>query len=311
MRVVWELDNWKKNEEAKFKIEMKQREIDYMNKIAEKWNKQECEREKTLKVHETNFESIETKIRSKVIELQKRENKISLFESEMQTKLVAVANEIFAKNKEIDKLKSDHEMEVQKLTKANKDLERKVKRLEEQIEHLNNSAKSLKEELETHPVNQLRTELEEKESEKNKLLKDIETYVKLKEEYEKYTTQLHNENNMLKKDNENIKNQAKRDLDNEMKLLKLKVYEMGINDKGNNLSDIKKEFIALKDQRLPDNNNQRSSTPANDRQQIISNSEISKLMQEREFLINLGLDENDPLVKDVKLNLSRYDLNNI
>lgn len=310
MRVVWELDNWKQNEEAKFKIEMKQKEIEYMNKVVEKWNKYENERERTLKTHELNFEKIETKLKAKMTELQKRENKIALFESEMQTKMAGVANELVAKNREIDKLNSDHEVEVQKLNKSNKELERKLKRLEEQLEQKNQALRTLKEEIETHPVSQLKSEIEEKNTAIERLHADIQKYGQLKDEYKKYTTELQLENDNLKKECEKLKNQTNKDLMNEIKQLKLRLYDMNSNDRGTNLSEVKKEFAALKEQQFQDKHGSKLPNAGLNQKQLASNSEVSRLMQERDFLINLGLDEGDPMVKDIQMALSKYDFGN-
>jgi len=310
MRVIWELDNWKKNEEAKFKIEIKQKEIEYMNKIVEKWNTYETEREKKLKAHEINFEGIESKLKSKMIELQKRENKVALFESEMQTKLAGVANELVLKNKEIEKLKADHEVEIQKLTKANKELDRKTKRLEEQIEQKNQVFKTLKEEMEHHPVNLLKSEIEEKQIVINKLNDDINKYEQLKNEYKLYTKELRDENDTLKKECEKLKNQTNKDLMNEIQQLKLRLYEINTNDKGNNLSELKREFVNLKEQRFENKSQQRLENSNFNRRPITNNSEISNLMKERDFLIHLGLDENDEMIKKIDMDLSNFDFVN-
>jgi len=34
-KIIWELETWKKTEEAKFKLELKKREIEYLQKISE------------------------------------------------------------------------------------------------------------------------------------------------------------------------------------------------------------------------------------------------------------------------------------
>ena len=281
-----------------------------MNKVVEKWNKYENERERTLKTHELNFEKIETKLKAKMTELQKRENKIALFESEMQTKMAGVANELVAKNREIDKLNSDHEVEVQKLNKSNKELERKLKRLEEQLEQKNQALRTLKEEIETHPVSQLKSEIEEKNTAIERLHADIQKYGQLKDEYKKYTTELQLENDNLKKECEKLKNQTNKDLMNEIKQLKLRLYDMNSNDRGTNLSEVKKEFAALKEQQFQDKHGSKLPNAGLNQKQLASNSEVSRLMQERDFLINLGLDEGDPMVKDIQMALSKYDFGN-
>ena len=36
-KIVWELETWKKAEEAKFKFVLKQKEIDFLSKLNEEW----------------------------------------------------------------------------------------------------------------------------------------------------------------------------------------------------------------------------------------------------------------------------------
>ena len=47
--VIWELENWKKNEEAKFKITLKQKEFDHLSKLQADNKQKEYEREKVFK----------------------------------------------------------------------------------------------------------------------------------------------------------------------------------------------------------------------------------------------------------------------
>ena len=48
-QVVWELENWKKTEEAKFKIQLKQQEQDYLKKIQEDVKNKDSEKDKMFR----------------------------------------------------------------------------------------------------------------------------------------------------------------------------------------------------------------------------------------------------------------------
>jgi hypothetical protein len=87
VRVVWELDNWKKMEEARFKFTLKEKEIEYLNNLAEIWKKKEMEREKVFKRGEASIMEVEKKIKAKLVELQKREQQLVLLDEELKKKI--------------------------------------------------------------------------------------------------------------------------------------------------------------------------------------------------------------------------------
>lgn len=39
--MIWELENWKKNEEAKFKIQMKEKEHEFLSNLQTEWKAKE------------------------------------------------------------------------------------------------------------------------------------------------------------------------------------------------------------------------------------------------------------------------------
>ena len=47
-KVIWELENWKRAEEARFRYNLKQKEADHIEKLRGEWRQKEIEREKVL-----------------------------------------------------------------------------------------------------------------------------------------------------------------------------------------------------------------------------------------------------------------------
>jgi hypothetical protein len=45
-KVIWELENWKRAEEARFRYNLKNKEIEHMEKMKAEWRAKEIEREK-------------------------------------------------------------------------------------------------------------------------------------------------------------------------------------------------------------------------------------------------------------------------
>lgn len=50
-KVIWELENWKRAEEARFRYNLKQKEADHIEKLRGEWRLKEIEREKVSVVH--------------------------------------------------------------------------------------------------------------------------------------------------------------------------------------------------------------------------------------------------------------------
>jgi hypothetical protein len=73
---VWQVEMWKRAEEQKFKAWLKQREIERIEEITVTWKAKEGERETQFNESMQRISQLETKIRTKAIELQRREDRI-------------------------------------------------------------------------------------------------------------------------------------------------------------------------------------------------------------------------------------------
>ena len=45
-KVIWELENWKRAEEARFRFNLKQKEAEFVEKMRAEWKQKELDREK-------------------------------------------------------------------------------------------------------------------------------------------------------------------------------------------------------------------------------------------------------------------------
>lgn len=104
-KIVWELENWKKTEEMKFSMMLKAREAEYLSKLNEDMKKKDFEKEKKWKQVESNILSIESKMRSKINDLMKREQKIVLLEEEFKQKMNEISRICAGKDEELNELK--------------------------------------------------------------------------------------------------------------------------------------------------------------------------------------------------------------
>lgn len=101
MTTIWELEVWKKAEQTKFKAYLKQLEIEYMNKVSDDLKKKEDDREKQIKIMMNEINILQTRLKKKAIELESRENKVTLLEEELKLKVMEVAKQLTNKEQEI------------------------------------------------------------------------------------------------------------------------------------------------------------------------------------------------------------------
>jgi centrosomal protein CEP120 len=104
-KIVWELENWKKTEEMKFSMILKAREAEHLCKLNEEIKAKEFEKEKKWKQIEANILSIESKLKSKINDLMKREQKIVLLEEEFKQKTNEISKICAGKDEELTEIK--------------------------------------------------------------------------------------------------------------------------------------------------------------------------------------------------------------
>ena len=68
-KVIWELENWKKTEETKFAISLKQKEIAFLSELQQQQKQKDIEKEKVFKKAEQNIGQLEMKLKKKAQEL--------------------------------------------------------------------------------------------------------------------------------------------------------------------------------------------------------------------------------------------------
>ena len=89
----------------KFQMTLKQREMEFMNKLSEDWKRKEIDREKQWKRTEASINQIEGKLKGKANDLQKREQKLVFMEEELKHKMNETVKIITNKDDDILELK--------------------------------------------------------------------------------------------------------------------------------------------------------------------------------------------------------------
>ena len=102
---VWQLELWKRAEEQKFKAWLKQRELERIEEVTAQWKAKEAERERLFMDSMNRVAQVETKIRGKAIDLQRREERIVQLEEELKHKISEVSRQLTVKEEEVVNVK--------------------------------------------------------------------------------------------------------------------------------------------------------------------------------------------------------------
>lgn len=302
MKVVWELENWKKAEEAKFLFALKQKEIDFLTKLNEEWKKREAEKEKLFKNHEAAIISIESRLKTEALKLQKRENKIVLIETEYKAKVDETLSELTRKEEDIKQIKLAHAEALKKANATNKTLEKQIENLNASLQAKDKEIASLKKEIEVNPLTKLKKEIQEKSQKIESLQADLAKYQELNGEYKDYLAILQEEIRKLKEENETIKVKNSLAATREIDGLKMKLFEITQNMRGENLQDLRKELM---DMRLGKSEPQTEKKSLREKAESVkensngTNIELTRLLAEKRSLIELGIGEDDILLKEL------------
>lgn len=302
MKVVWELENWKKAEEAKFLFALKQKEIDFLTKLNEEWKKREVEKEKLFKNHEAAIISIESRLKTEALKLQKRENKIVLIETEYKAKVDETLSELSRKEEDIRQIKLVHAEALKKANATNKSLEKQIENLNASLQGKEKEIASLKKEIEVNPLTKLKKEIQDKSQKIDALQAELSKYQELNGEYKDYLAILQEEIRKLKEENETIKVKQSLAATREIDGLKMKLLEITQNMRGDNLQDLRKELMEMR-QVKPEPQTEKKSlkerTESIKENSNVINTDLARLLAERRNMIELGIDEDDILVKEL------------
>ena len=90
-QIVWQLEMWKRAEMAKFLAHLKQKEIEKIEEVTRDWKMKEAEREQVFNEGIQKVTTLESKVRQKATDLQRREERIIQLEEELKSKIMEVS----------------------------------------------------------------------------------------------------------------------------------------------------------------------------------------------------------------------------
>ena len=329
--MIWDLEVWKRAQQAQFKAYLKQLEFEYLSKLQGDFKSKEEEREKEFKTKITELNTLKNKLSKKATQLESRENKIKLCEEELKLKINEVSKQLIDKDEEIDLIKKRHMDEQLKLQKNNIQLQKNIKNKESQIEKLEENFKNYKREIEDSPISLLKNEITRRQIQNEELERQIQ---KLENEI-KYKNQtierLKVDMIKLRKNFETEKENMYKQRIEEIEKLKFEIYNKRTSsEEMKEIRELKekiKELSMARKNDIGENNNNNNNNMNSTQQQInmqvgmfspqsqqakkayavISynrkdndnrpTNNLEKLIMERDQLLKSGMyKENDPLI---------------
>ena len=329
--MIWDLEVWKRAQQAQFKAYLKQLEFEYLSKLQGDFKSKEEEREKEFKTKINELNTLKNKLSKKAAQLESRENKIKLCEQELKLKINEVSKQLIDKDEEIDLIKKRHMDEQLKLQKNNIQLQKNIKNKESQIEKLEENFKNYKREIEDSPISLLKNEITRRQIQNEELERQIQ---KLENEI-KYKNQtierLKVDMIKLRKNYETEKENMYKQRIEEIEKLKFEIYNKRTSpEEMKEIRELKekiKELSMARKNDIGENNNNNNNNMNSTQQQInmqvgmfspqsqqakkayavISynrkdndnrpTNNLEKLIMERDQLLKSGMyKENDPLI---------------
>mmetsp|Transcript_21894 Transcript_21894/g.39936 ORF Transcript_21894/g.39936 Transcript_21894/m.39936 type:complete len:500 (+) Transcript_21894:2014-3513(+) len=182
-QAAWELELWRRAEEAKWKAGLKEKENQHLATLSVEWAAREQERERLFSKSVAELGQLESKLRTKILELQKREQKIASLDEELRQKLNDTSRQVALKEEEIQALKSRYTESRANLVKENKSLTAKVDELKAELGKTEEALRVARREQDSSAVQSLRKELEAKTLDNIDLKRRLDQVTGVKENF--------------------------------------------------------------------------------------------------------------------------------
>ncbi|NWS58883.1 CE120 protein, partial [Chunga burmeisteri] len=322
-KAALELEMWKEMQEDIFENQLKKKEMDHMQALAEEWKKREREREALVKKKVAEYTVLEEQLQKTLRDLDKRERQLFSAESELQR----VKKELQAEHeRNLQELQDSvrrareecaHQVELER--SKIKQLEEDKLRLQQQLYEAENKHKILEKEFQQYkeqqsskPEIQLQSEINLLTLEKVELERKLESATKSKLHYKQQWTRALKELARLKqREQENamayLKKQQQELEHMRLRYLAAEEKELGKTDR-QELEDIRNELNRLKQQEeerkqlqdVKDNSAGRVDSLHSRKSNENVDDYLSRLIEERDTLLRTGVyNHEDHIVSEL------------
>ena len=335
--IIWDLEVWKRAEQAQFKAYLKQLEFEYLSKLQEDFKLKEDEREKEFKTKITEINNLRIKLTKKATELERRENQIKLKEDELIMKINAASNQLMIKDDEINSIKKMAKEEQDKLQKKITQLKKEIENKQKENKVIEEKYINYKKSIEDSPTSVLKNEITRRQIQNEELEKRIQNLENEIKKRDKIIENLKADMIKLRKNYETEKENMYKQRLEEIEKLKFDIYnQRSSSEEMKEIRELKeriKELTMAKKNENQEKNNfnmggipmqyimnvpgPQSQIPQNKKVYTIISynkrdegdkprNELEKLIQEREQMIKSGMyKENDPLIFQLNNKIKR------
>lgn len=304
-KAAMELEMWKEQQEAIFKSQMKQKEIQHMKTLAEEWKKRDKEREVVAKRKEQEYQQLSDKLQKRITDLEKREKQLSANEHEVLRLKKDLEREHERKMTEMReasrRMKEDFEHQVQMEKAKAKEQDEYILRLKTQIAEEETKRKEAehefakyKEQQNSKPEVRLQSEINLLTLEKVELERKLDAVTKSKIHYkQQWGKALRELANMKQKEQIVAKAQLKKQQQEleHMRLRYLAAEEKEVvNSERRELEEIKNELNHLREHSQQDSvKSFQPLCPDTETLDATEEDHISRLIEERDSLLRTGV----------------------
>ena len=335
--IIWDLEVWKRAEQAQFKAYLKQLEFEYLSKLQEDFKLKEDEREKEFKTKINEINNLRIKLTKKATELERRENQIKLKEDELIMKINAASNQLMIKDDEINSIKKMAKEEQDKLQKKITQLKKEIENKQKENKVIEEKYINYKKSIEDSPTSVLKNEITRRQIQNEELEKRIQNLENEIKKRDKIIENLKADMIKLRKNYETEKENMYKQRLEEIEKLKFDIYnQRSSSEEMKEIRELKeriKELTMAKKNENQEKNNfnmggipmqyfmkvpgPQSQIPQNKKVYTIISynkrdegdkprNELEKLIQEREQMIKSGMyKENDPLIFQLNNKIKR------
>lgn len=180
-RAVLELEMWKRAEEAKWKASLKQKEAEYIANLALEWQESENRREFSFQKLCSEVSSLENKLRTKAIELNKREKALIKSEETKKLKIDEVVRTLALKEEEVLLIRAKFQEQAGKVGKEVKSLESQIEKTKIEVNQAEDALRTCRREQDLESVTKIRAEIESLMRKNLQLSKEIIAFGSQKE----------------------------------------------------------------------------------------------------------------------------------
>lgn len=180
---LWELETWKKAEEARFGAYLKDRLQFQLAEMAKSWKTKKEEREKEFADTQEAIKRVQRDLAKKAKDLQKREQKLVTLEEELKQKVVQVSRQLAAKEEEIITVRTKSKDDRMTVDRDKAALQQQLAAVKQKLAEITDKQAILKKEMEETSMSQLKQELSAKGVEVIELEKKLEKSVQVRELY--------------------------------------------------------------------------------------------------------------------------------